>query len=261
MADQPGFTRVPNDLIDAMASLGNAELRIMLAIARKSIGWDKESDVISYSQFQQLTGLTRRNAFNAVEALDKKGLIIREKVGAQSFRYSIKPLPVGIQSNHIPSDNITLGDTVPLPVGIQLDEKPLPLRTIQHKDSKEKKEKIRASRKIANAQVDKSPHQLIMDAYQESLGYAIRDGPKEGNAAKWLVKNGYTPEQVQTCYDHLKAQPFWREKHISLQTVAGQIGAYVQSKNGHTNGKLIRQSAGGNPERKPQVEADHDAGW
>jgi phage replication O-like protein O len=41
MADQPTFTRIPNDIIEAMPSLGNAELRVLLAIARKTHGWQK----------------------------------------------------------------------------------------------------------------------------------------------------------------------------------------------------------------------------
>src|SRR5262249_31932336 len=57
----------------------------------------------------------------------------------------------------------------------------------------------RAPRKSADApapeETQPSPHQAIMQAYQQALGYPIKDGAKEGNAAKWLVKNGYTPEQ------------------------------------------------------------------
>jgi len=134
------------------------------------------------------------------------------------------------------------------------------VHTVNERKNKEeitiKEEKIRTPRKSAGVPAEKSPHQKIMDAYQEILEYPIRDGPKEGNAAKWLVKNGYTPEQVQACYAHLKVQSFWREKHISLQTVAGQIGAFLHSKNGHINGKHLRQSTERNPERITQVEID-----
>ncbi len=100
-----------------------------------------------------------------------------------------------------------------------------------------------------------------MDAYASCLGYAIRDGPKEGNAAKWLVKNDYTAEQVQACYAHLKVQTFWQGKHISLQTVASSIGAYLQSKNGNRNGKHIRSGAGQHSERGKLTEADLDTGF
>lgn len=90
----------------------------------------------------------------------------------------------------------------------------------------------RAPRKSADAPETKelTPHQAIMDAYAQALGYPIKDGAKEGNAAKWLVKNNYTPAQVVGCYQSLRADPWWEGKHISLQTVAGKIGAWSQAK-------------------------------
>lgn len=87
-----------------------------------------------------------------------------------------------------------------------------------------------------------------MDAYGESLGYPIKDGAKEGSAAKWLIANGYTPDQVRACYAHLKAQPFYQSKHLSLQTLAGNIGAYMQN-GSNRNGNTLRQGAGSHPER------------
>ena len=262
MSDQPGYTRVPNDILDAMPTLGNAELRVLLAIARKTVGWQKECDRLSARQLSDTTGLTLKNTQQAITGLLKKGLVAREKAGKQTFCYNLQTVPLGdTDQNRTPSDTVPLRDTVPYPVGIRLDEKPYPVGIQQKKDSKERKEILHTPRKRAGVPVEKSDHQKIMDAYQESLGYAIRDGPKEGNAAKWLINNGYTPDQVQACYAHLKCQSFWREKHISLQTVAGQIGAYLQSKNGHTNGKHIRQGTRPNPERKPQVEADLTDGF
>jgi len=80
MADLPTYTRIPNDIIEAMPKLGNAELRVLLAIARKTYGWQKECDVISVSQLAKMTGLTSRNTQNAVVTLLEKGLITREDV-------------------------------------------------------------------------------------------------------------------------------------------------------------------------------------
>lgn len=74
-----------------------------------------------------------------------------------------------------------------------------------------------------------SPHQAIMRAYADALGYPIRSYGKEANAAKWLVENHYTPDQVVACYQSMKADSFWRDKHLSLQTLSDKIGAWVQS--------------------------------
>ncbi len=75
-------------------------------------------------------------------------------------------------------------------------------------------------------------HQAILDAYTAALGYPLKNGGKEANAAAWLAKHGYVPEQTVACYRDLKRDPFWEEKHLSLQTVASQIGAWTKKHNG-----------------------------
>jgi len=256
MADQPTYTRIPNDIIEAMPKLGNAELRVLLAIARKTYGWQKECDVISTRQIEDMTGLGHRHVLAALDAVLEKGLISRTPAKRRGFCYRLVPL-----GDQFPK--VTSPPRVPdlVPLGDQSDENTVPLGDQQKKDLKKRKEKIRAPRKSADAPAEKTPHQKIMDAYASALAYPIRDGPKEGNAAKWLVNNNYTPEQVTACYAHLKVQAFYANQHVSLQTVASQIGAYLQSKNGHSNGKLLRQSATGNSERKPQREANLDDGF
>jgi hypothetical protein len=73
-----------------------------------------------------------------------------------------------------------------------------------------------------------SDHQRLMAAYRDTLGYPIPNGGQEGRAAKHLLGQGYTPEQVIACYQTLKAEAFWQGKHLSLQTVHKQIGAWLR---------------------------------
>ena len=44
MADQPGYTRVPNELLELLPRLPNAEMRVMLVVIRKTTGWQAEID-------------------------------------------------------------------------------------------------------------------------------------------------------------------------------------------------------------------------
>ncbi len=142
MADQSAFTRIPNNIIEAMPTLGNAELRVLLAIARKTVGWQKECDVISVSQIVAMTGLTSRNAQNAITALLERGFLSREKAGKQTYCYTLQTVsPRDTVENHIPSDPISPRDTVPYPLGTRFEAKPYPLGTTQKKDLKEKKER------------------------------------------------------------------------------------------------------------------------
>lgn len=141
-----GWTAVPNDLLDNMSDLGNAELRVLLALIRKTAGYQKERDRVSVSQLTTMTGLTSRNAQAAVMKLLEGGYIGREQTGKQAFTYFIKPYPLGTRLNHNPTgqgeETISPRDTEPYPLGTRFDEKPYPLGTTQKKDLK-KKEKDR----------------------------------------------------------------------------------------------------------------------
>lgn len=102
---------------------------------------------------------------------------------------------------------------------------------VERVQSRELTKERNAPRKSADAPPPPaSPHQAIMSAYAEVLGYPIRDGAKEGNAAKWLVNNSYTAEQVTACYQAMSQDDFWQGKHISLQSVAKQIGAWAKAR-------------------------------
>lgn len=73
----PNYTQVPNELLDDwMAVLTGAELKVMLVIIRKILGWRKPNETvepISVSQFAALTGLgetATRKAIGKLEALN-----------------------------------------------------------------------------------------------------------------------------------------------------------------------------------------------
>ena len=69
-------TAVPNALLDSFLSvLKPAELKVLLVIIRSTIGWHKEHDWISTSQFMKKTGLSRKAIYHAIERLLGRGLI------------------------------------------------------------------------------------------------------------------------------------------------------------------------------------------
>ena len=76
----------------------------------------------------------------------------------------------------------------------------------------------------------------IVAAYASAVGYAINWG-RETPAAKTLVAQRWTPEQVVSCYKRMKSEEFWRGKHLALVSVEKQIGAI------HASGNLASGSA------------------
>lgn len=65
------FTRIENDILEALikSNLSSAELRIAICILRKLNGFNKDSDMISLSQFMEYTGLSNRGVINAQRQL------------------------------------------------------------------------------------------------------------------------------------------------------------------------------------------------
>ena len=87
--DPANHTQVPNDLFDIhMPDLSGAELKVILTIIRKTRGWHKETDFISYSQIQEVSGLGREAVSRAISGLKNKGLITIDEA-KKTHRYEI----------------------------------------------------------------------------------------------------------------------------------------------------------------------------
>ncbi len=76
---EDGYTRVANELLDAMCRLhltGN-QWMVLHAIIRKTYGWQKEEDWISGSQIEEMTGLKRPRVCEALHDLRARRIILR----------------------------------------------------------------------------------------------------------------------------------------------------------------------------------------
>jgi len=78
-----GRTEIPNELVDALAKapLSRYESQMLWAILRKTYGWHKESDTISFTQFEQLTGMDRRHVGRTLNKLCARNIITRHATG------------------------------------------------------------------------------------------------------------------------------------------------------------------------------------
>ncbi len=86
----PNYTPIPNELLDRMDDFTPAEFKVLMAICRKTFGWHKQREVISLTQLEKMTKLSRSSVHDALTALDERGLLERTKVvGSQSVAYRI----------------------------------------------------------------------------------------------------------------------------------------------------------------------------
>ena len=86
------WTQLPNDFIDqgCIKIVKAAATSIYWCIARKTKGWQKETDAVSYSQLSEITGFARDTLCKALRALLDNDLIIAEKTQGKTTVYRLK---------------------------------------------------------------------------------------------------------------------------------------------------------------------------
>ena len=90
-SNKNGFTMVDHVTFDViLPTLSDSEQLVFLRIYRQTIGWKKEWDKISLSQFQRMTGIGKDRIIWAIVELEKKELIEVIRVGTRTNQYRIK---------------------------------------------------------------------------------------------------------------------------------------------------------------------------
>jgi len=74
-----GYTRIANELIDALCTLpiSGGEWSVVMAVIRKTYGFQKKADWISNNQLAEMTGMRRERVVEAKSKLIKKGVLIK----------------------------------------------------------------------------------------------------------------------------------------------------------------------------------------
>jgi phage replication O-like protein O len=90
MIKQPNYTQCPNVFFDEiLKELSGSETKVFCVIMRKTFGWQKVSDRISYSQIMELSGISSKATINeAIKELERKGYVLAERA-KQTTTYSI----------------------------------------------------------------------------------------------------------------------------------------------------------------------------
>jgi len=106
------FTALPNIYVDEhLAELSGAETKVLIVILRKTVGWQKESDEISLSQIEKITGLARHSVIAALRGLMKRGLVVQTKPAEGNKPASYKCIvPLVASAKGAPADELKGGD-------------------------------------------------------------------------------------------------------------------------------------------------------
>lgn len=80
---EAGYTKFPNELLDWLLAkssvLSKREIVVFLAIVRNTIGWRKDSSVMSCRFIAKATGLDPANVSKAIKLLEELGAIIVDR--------------------------------------------------------------------------------------------------------------------------------------------------------------------------------------
>ena len=89
---EDGWIAIPNEVVDALCRChpGGSEGQVLWAIIRKTDGWHKQTDKISFSQLCEMTGLARRTVIYALQNLEAKNMITikRQDCGANNIAFN-----------------------------------------------------------------------------------------------------------------------------------------------------------------------------
>lgn len=88
--DKPNYTQIPNLLLDDLLMLmSDAEMKVTLAIARRTFGYHRDRIEISISQLQEITHLSKQGVVNGINAGLERGTITRTEGKRGGFVYEL----------------------------------------------------------------------------------------------------------------------------------------------------------------------------
>ncbi len=83
---EDGHIDVANEIVEALArtNLSAYESRILWALWRKTWGWHRKEERITYGLFSQMTGILRRRCIATLNRLIARNIIIKKKEGKKA---------------------------------------------------------------------------------------------------------------------------------------------------------------------------------
>ena len=201
--EPPKHTQFSNDAIDyIMREVSPNAWKIITVAIRKTYGWHKQSDVISLSQFQELTGIGSRSTLvSAIKEVTDKKILVRRKNGI-SYEYELNREYIVQKSDQYRNCTSTSTETVPV----------ASTETVHTKERKKKnKEKDLVDGIIELSQMPGVKKQIRLEGIQSRIGVALNINV---TWSRWEKFIRYADKQeqehkqtVEVFMDWLKAKP------------------------------------------------------
>lgn len=225
------YTIVRNEVFDeVMPKLSLTAWKVLCAIIRATMGWQKTEDQLSYSQLLKKTGLGSPSSITrAISELETGGYVETIRREHQTNLYRLNEdyiLILGTTPDVVPEGRGTTLDIVPPTtpdvVGVLHEVK------TQNKPSKESTTVLTDGKR----KVPDTPHHQVVAGYVERIakGYSKRHKGKfaaDMKAIKAMLERGHSPETILACYDDRKAG-WWSDKHLPMRRLDEDIDDWVK---------------------------------
>ncbi|MHA1877173.1 MAG: replication protein [Promethearchaeota archaeon] len=198
---EDGYCKISNELLDAICTMNLSayESKLFWFIVRRTYGFNKKNDRISYNQFQQNTGIRQQHIKRTLNKLHAKNMI-----NQNSFKYSIqKDYDKWIS---LPKQVVKASPSKTLPKQVvkhnttQIGSKPLPKQVVKtlpkQVDTKDKRQYI----KTYASNLNLTPFLLLSLKFhkqQKKDGLFHQDFKKElTEKSKIVIEGAKTIEQL-----------------------------------------------------------------
>ena len=82
----PNSFQVPNLLVDKLLPfLSGPQVKVLLLVCRKTFGWGKRVDLISFGQFEAEAGISRSSTYETLEIFVRSGLLLKMSHGPRQI--------------------------------------------------------------------------------------------------------------------------------------------------------------------------------
>lgn len=231
-----GHVKIANEVWEALMSFdfSRNEYKIIMCILRKTWGWNKKEDKISFSQISELTKIERRNVIRIVNRLEKMKVLVVKTTTTHINLISFNKLYDEWEEIKSTSGNfITSGNFDPSLVvktttktsgqnyHPQKTIKDTIQKTIHANKLREPSEDVRIYKRRPPEK--QSLYDRIIYHYEDILKTQVTTWGKQLNAIKMMLRAGYSEKQIKFAIDYMAADEYWQEKGFDLMTVTNAI--------------------------------------
>lgn len=198
------WTRTPNIILETVADMGKAELRLTMLLVRMTYGRNKSSIQLTYDEMQAQTGLSRGSVSKAISLIESRGFFQR---GRKSTWQAVQKVEESSESELKSNNGIVQ----------KVDQNSLKSELKSSKNSLKSELKIGGAIEIENIEhiennyqptVDNTPPRKKPNEQQKMIGVLCQvthkdvslNGKRYAKLASELVKNGYSPDEISNWY-------------------------------------------------------------